>query len=83
MGANVPVFMHVPGNNTKISRETEKLRYLEGGDCELTRETDEIRTFRKKVTFEILSFSFEDFLIFEFNQVSCLAFSVFLKLKLT
>ena len=52
--------MHVPGNNTKISRGTEKLRYLEGGSYELTSETEEIRTFRKKVTFEILSFSFED-----------------------
>ena len=69
--------MHVPGNNTKFSRGTEKLRYLEGANYELTSETEEKRTFRKKVIFEILSFSFEDILIFEFNQVSCLAFSVF------
>ena len=58
----VPFLMHVPGNNTKISRRTEKLRYQEGTSYELTSETEEIkkRTFRKKVTFEILSFSFED-----------------------
>ena len=39
----VPVLMHVPGNNTKISRRTEKLRYLEGGSYELTSETEEIK----------------------------------------
>ena len=55
----VPVFLHVPGNNTKISRGIERLRYLEGGNYALTRETEkkqEIRHFRKKVTFELLSF---------------------------
>ena len=35
--------MHVPGNNTKISRGTEKLRYIEGGNYYLTRETEETR----------------------------------------
>ena len=33
--------MHVPGNNIKISKRTEK--NLEGGNYELTRETEETR----------------------------------------
>ena len=49
--------MHVPGNNTRLVGETERLSYLEGGNYELFRETEEtkMRTFRKMVTFEILS----------------------------
>ena len=41
-------FMHVPGNNTKMSRGTERLSYLEVGNFALTRETVKTRKFRKK-----------------------------------
>ena len=39
----VPVFLHLPDNNTDICRGTEKLRYLEGGSYDITSETEKIR----------------------------------------